>query len=161
MTKREHLQKCDFFRQMSSDDLDAISDEIRTTRFAAGEQILKENGTGSSLFIIFDGNATVSKIADLSQGIKSGNLAMLGPGDVIGEVSLIDDLPCSASVEAAGPLVVGILSRDSYQKLESMNPELGIKMLKMITVELVHRLRSLNEHVINQLGWGIDDKPDK
>ena len=68
-------------------------------------------------------------------------LAFLGPGEVVGEMSLVDDAPRSASVYAHnGPATVYVLSREVFRRLLESGDEMGAPLLAGMAIVLARRL---------------------
>lgn len=88
---------------------------------AAGVTILEEGSPGRGLFMLLSGEADVSK----RDGDSKVLLATLGPGDVFGEISLVNDEPASATVTAAKQSTVLFLAKEIFARLEAAVPEIG------------------------------------
>ncbi len=71
-------------------------------------------------------------------------VAKLGPGDVFGEMAVVDDLPRSASCNATTEGHVIALFRESMRKMIHDEPELSMLMMFQIARTLSLRLRSAN-----------------
>jgi CRP/FNR family transcriptional regulator, cyclic AMP receptor protein len=101
--------------------------------------LVKELDVGRRLIVIREGSAGV---------IRHGHrVATVGPGDVVGELSLIDGQPTSASVVADTNLEALVLHGTRFQKLLSSTPQLYPRLL----VGLAARVRTL-DHVRNVTG---------
>jgi CRP/FNR family cyclic AMP-dependent transcriptional regulator len=103
-----------------------------------GAVLFAEGGPGGEAAIVAEGRLRVSvKIP----GAGEEALAFLGPGEVVGEMSLVDDAPRSASVFShGGPSTVYVLSRDVFRHLvDSGEPE-GAPLLAGIAIALARRL---------------------
>lgn len=102
-------------------------DKYRRT-LAAGEHLFQEGDAGDTAFVIESGVLEVYR----EQGGQRERIAQLGPGDMIGEMSLIDRLPRSASAFARLPTRLRVLTRRHLdEKLEAADPLLRL-LLKMI-----------------------------
>lgn len=94
----------------------------------AGETLFKEGDPGDSAFVIENGQLEVFRGADGEREV----LALLGPGEMIGEMSLLDRLPRSASATARQPTRLrAITSEHLKDKLSSSDPLLRL-LLKMV-----------------------------
>ncbi|HSM66409.1 MAG TPA: cyclic nucleotide-binding domain-containing protein [Ilumatobacteraceae bacterium] len=113
--------------------------------FEPGSVLLKELETGRRLIIIHEGTAEVRR-----QGAAAANgtgedgtarrIATVGPGDVVGELSLIDGKPTSASIVADTNVEALVLYRTRLNKLLASMPELYPRLL----VGLATRIRELD-----------------
>jgi EAL domain-containing protein (putative c-di-GMP-specific phosphodiesterase class I) len=105
----------------------AVADKYR--RFlAAGEWLFHEGDPGDTAFVIENGLLEVCR----EQDGKRERVAQLGPGDMLGEMSLIDKLPRSASAFARLPTRLRVIDRSHLdEKLGDADPLLRL-LLKMI-----------------------------
>lgn len=78
---------------------------------------------------------------------KNVNLSILGPGEMIGELSLIDGQPRSASVEAIKKTTVLEIKKKDFDKFLARYPKTTIDLLKIIT----SRLRLTHFHLENMV----------
>lgn len=88
---------------------------------AAGVTIVEEGAPGRGLFVLLNGEVDVSK----RDGDTKVLLATLGPGDVFGEISLLNNEPASATVTAAKQSTVLFLAREVFERLIEAVPEIG------------------------------------
>jgi CRP-like cAMP-binding protein len=123
------LRDTPLFAEIPRRHLRAISRVTGTPAFEDGATIVAEGSTGSSLFVVLDGGASV---------VKGGRtLARLGPGEFFGEISLLDPGPRTASVVADGPTrCLDLAGKDFRQFLET-EPRLAVQ----IAAVLARRLR--------------------
>lgn len=109
---------------------------ITLRQYAPGESIIRENEPGECAYIIEKGRVEITKEKDG----KQAHVAFLGEGMTFGEMSMVDDLPRSATVTAVEETTVREVHRDRlYESLQS-NPETMSKLLKGI----FERLRIAN-----------------
>jgi hypothetical protein len=108
-----------------------------TKAFNSGEIVIKEGTKGTSAFVILSGNAEVIK----RWGEREVVIAILGEGQVFGEMGLIEDRPRSATVKASSELKVRIIDRDHFNELLRTKPSVLIPILK----SLFERLRQASD----------------
>lgn len=104
----------------------------------AGTVLLKEGEEGDHLIVIMAGQVQVRKF-DLT-GLVQG-IAMVGPGSILGEMSLIDGEHRFASCIAAEPTLFAVLSRTDLNEIMALHPRLANKFLIMLLQMMVGRLR--------------------
>lgn len=107
-----------------------------THRFHAGDVIIRENDIGSSAYIIIDGRVDVTK----EKEGKKIYLGYLTTGDIFGEMSIIDEKPRSASIQASEDTIIREIHRSEFLKLLQDDQEDVIKILSA----LFNRLRETN-----------------
>lgn len=88
---------------------------------APGVTIIEEGTPGQGLFVVLSGQVDVSK----RDGATKVLLATLGPGEVFGEISLVNREPASATVTAATQTTVLFLPREVFERLIEAVPEIG------------------------------------
>ena len=100
--------------------LDAIDANLRTRDFRAGETVFAEGDAGDALYLVAEGSAEV--VARAPAGPVS--LAVLGKGDVFGEIALlVENARRSASVICTTALRTLVLDRAVFEKLMIQYPE--------------------------------------
>lgn len=109
----------------------------------AREVLFHAGDSGASCYYLRSGAAKASVIARDGQ---ERLLAVLGPGSLIGELSLFDDQPRSATVSALRPCKLMHLTKASFFKLADANPAIYRQALKLLT----ERLRGTNDSVVAQ-----------
>lgn len=113
---------------------------LERRRFKAGEVIIRENDLGETAFIIETGRVAVTK----QMGARQVHLATLGPGETIGEMSMIDDQPRSATATAVEPTELSEIHHDGFYQALQTDPEVTLLVLKA----LFERLREANVTIL-------------
>ena len=109
-----------------------ISSEVQLSQ---NDFIFKEGGVGDSLYIIISGNVNI---------IKNGQLiTLLGNGDCLGEMALLDREPRSADAVAKDETILLKIDQEGFYELLAGNSEIMREIVKM----LAQRLRSMNKEV--------------
>jgi CRP-like cAMP-binding protein len=109
---------------------------LEQRHFKRGEIILRENDLGETAFIIEKGLVEVTH----QVGSERVHLATMGPGETLGEMSIVDDKPRSATAIALEPTVVSEIHQDDLYESLQTDPKLAITLLK----SLFERLREAN-----------------
>ena len=90
---------------------------------------MRQGDTGVGAFIIRSGKVDIVQERD-GKEIK---LATLGPGDVVGEMALLDEFPRSASVRAAEPTTALGIQRWHFKGILESHPQLALALLPILT----------------------------
>jgi len=109
---------------------------ITLRQYAPGEAIIRENEIGECAYIIEKGRVEITR----EKEGKPAHIAYLDAGMTFGEMSMVDDLPRSATVTALEDTMVREVHRDNLYENLTSNPETMIKLLKGI----FERLRIAN-----------------
>jgi CRP-like cAMP-binding protein len=103
-----------------------------------GAALVKAGDTGHEAFLVVEGRLRVS--IDIA-GAGEEALAILKPGEIVGEMPLVDDAPRSADVYAhGGPAVVYVLTREVFQRLLGSGAPEGAPLLGGLIFLLARRL---------------------
>jgi CRP-like cAMP-binding protein len=105
----------------------------RSESFAPGEAIVRMGEPGSTLYVIRTGRVNV--VREQASG-NSMILAMFGPGEFFGELSIFDGERRSASVVAIEQTETVTLSRFDIVRVVSHNPQIGLSLLKALSARL-------------------------
>ena len=120
---------------LTPNDCTLLVDKATRRKFRAGEVIVQQGRRTHGVFLLLSGGASVQ--------IPTGQSASVGPGEVCGEISFLDDLPATATVTAQGPLEVLYLDRPTLQSLFELFPHLGSRFYRSLAFSLSRRLREL------------------
>ena len=134
------LTRVRLFAALAPRDLRRLARACTLKDYAPGEEILREGGTGLGLFIITSGRVEVFKTI----GERRIQLAVLGHGDVLGEMALLDDQPRSASAMALAATECLLLSRARFRALLKTRPRIAWP----IVPALARRVRDLQQRLI-------------
>lgn len=105
--------------------------------FDVGQTIFAEGDTGSEAYLVRSGYVSICK----QDGDQKIELATRGPGEIMGEMALIDDKPRSATVTAKTQVEVEIITRKDLKTMMSSTPEPVVLILH----QLLARLRDTND----------------
>ena len=135
------LKRVQLFTRLGNEELEQIAAICSEKLAEPGELLMEQNTTGSSMYIIADGAAEVF-IAGLD---NSRSLVVLGKGQVIGEMALIDQGYRSASVRATkkGATLYRIANAD-FNKLCEENNHIGFVVMRNLAIDLAFKLRHRN-----------------
>ena len=136
----EAIGRSRLFRGVADADLATIAPMLRQRRYRAGETIFHEGDPGDAMHVIASGRAKIS--IESLEGDEA-ILVTLGPGEVFGELVLLDGAPRSAAAIAVEPTVTYILSLPDFGPLIAGNEAFRSAILR----NLAQELRRLTVHV--------------
>jgi CRP/FNR family cyclic AMP-dependent transcriptional regulator len=138
----EALRCIPLFADLDDTDLAQIAAASVVRTFNKNSIVITEGDLSSSLYVIQSGEVKVF-VSDRDGKINIVN--RLGPGDYFGELSLIDEGPRSASVEALSKCRMSILSRTDFISFIEQHPRVAVSLLK----GMGRRLRNTTDHAKN------------
>jgi CRP/FNR family transcriptional regulator len=137
------LRRVPVFSTLSREDLARVAQVAMSRRFETGAVVFKEGDEGSTCYIVRTGRARA--IREHPDG-RSITLAHFEPGDIFGEMAMLDGERRSATVEATEDTeTIAILSSDMHRLLRE-HPDMSVKLI----AALGQRLRDTNERLARQ-----------
>lgn len=127
------LQNIPLFSGLTDQDVQSLLKLATPRRFAKSVAVIREGAEGESLFIVIEGKVKVYLNDDNGKEII---LSVLGPGDFIGELALIDDDARSASVMTMEPSEFLVLPKQAFRDHLRKNPDLAMNMLRVLATRL-------------------------
>ena len=134
----------------SSSDLATILKSISIDSVPAGTRIIEYDGPCSRLYLVWDGLLTAS-IDDKSGKIVLGQIR---PGEWIGEVTLIEPGPATASVTCTEDSVLLSMTHEAFNKLRNENPRAAGALMHALSLNLVDRLRAYGKRAAHEIAEG-------
>jgi len=134
------IRRVPLFSLLTNEQAQSIADSVVKRRYRRGEIIVEHNRKSNALLILLTGRARV--LTSDSRG-REVILAVLQPGDYVGEMSLIDNEPHSATVRAEVQTDMLVLGRAEFARCLPENSSLSYAILR----GLVQRLRNADRQI--------------
>ena len=138
------LESCKLFRSLSPEELTSLQRVTREASFADGAEIFKEGDAGDALYVVKSGRVQISAV--IGNGERQV-LSRVPPGDVFGELAIIDNQPRSATAMAETVTTVYVVPREAMIDMLTSSPQFSFSMMREIT----QRLREFNRQYIRQV----------
>jgi CRP/FNR family transcriptional regulator len=135
------LRTAPLFTALDERQRSRIGDLMTIRRFETGTTILRQGSSAVALYLLLDGQVEVSR--EPEEGGRPVTLATLEPGDVFGEMAVLDDDTRSSSVRALTPARCALLSRWELIQELRRHPELAIEMIRV----MARRIRVMDERL--------------
>lgn len=126
--------------------------ERYATSFAAETMIFAEGDIGTEMYIIQEGKVEILK---LFKG-EHRRLAVLSQGDFFGEMSILEDLPRTASAQAVTAVKLLTIDGSTFDTMLRKNPEIAVRMMR----KLSRRLRDTDQMLRKALGADESQAPE-
>jgi CRP-like cAMP-binding protein len=147
------LRTVSLFKDLLEPDLVALALSLRDRRVKKGEVLFREGDAGHELYLICEGTVLVSKLVT---GRVEQVLARMGAGEIFGEMSLFDDAPRSATVQADTESVLCCLDRNGLRQLIEIRPHAAAAFLFRLVQVFIARLRASGNLVAEVTRWGLE-----
>jgi len=131
--KYEFLKKVPLFENLTDDDFDLLCEMVEEVNVAAGNTLFVEGDKGHEAFVIEEGQMEVIK----KSGKREILLAVRGPGEVIGEMAMLEEAPRMATVKARTDTRLLAIEKEELDELMHRSRS----ALEALVHSVIHRLR--------------------
>jgi signal transduction histidine kinase len=138
------LDASPIFRGLKPDELQTLRAVAQERKYAANQEIFKEGDTGDGVYIVKEGAVQISGL--VGQDVRHV-FSRIGPGEIFGEMAVLENKPRSASAVADGSATVYFVTRDAMLRLVAGSPSLAMGLLR----EISSRLREFNAQYIREV----------
>lgn len=136
------LESIPLFRLLDRNELQALRFITQERQYAAGQEIFEEGAPGDGVYFVKSG------LVEISAGKTERRVfSRLGPGEIFGEMAIIEHRPRSATASAAMDTEVFFLPRGEMLTFIERSPAVAFALLQQIS----HRLREFNRVHVQEL----------
>lgn len=132
---QEFLSSLPLFGDLDEDQLEQVAQRVHQRTFALGVTLFHQDMPGTMMYMIESGSVRVISIGRTGQELT---LNVLGPGEIFGELSILDGQQRSATAITMAPAVVWLLSQVDLKEFMSEYPPVNQAMMQI----LVERVRA-------------------
>jgi CRP/FNR family cyclic AMP-dependent transcriptional regulator len=134
------LARVDLFAGLDKKDLQVLTKACQERTYKAGSTLIKQGDTGVGLYVIISGTVRITQANNPDKA--EVDLGTAGPGNVLGEMALLDDLPRSATVTAVTDVTALLLPVWEFRTTLRNQPDIALRLLSVLS----HRLRKAESH---------------
>jgi CRP-like cAMP-binding protein len=121
MEPRQHLASIPFFAEvLTGQELDLLAAGAKPVSFGRGDMLIREHDLGDSLFVVASGKVAVT----IDDDHRDRTVRILGPGEIVGEMSMMTGAPRAATVTATGPVTALEIAKAVLETLFAAEPDL-------------------------------------
>lgn len=132
------LRSAPLFAGLDDETWHALARRVETRTLPRGEHLFREGDPGDALHVVLDGKV---KICRTSADGRENVVAILGPGDLLGELAIFDSQPRGATATAVVDCTLASLPAGSFREWLGEHPGVAVSLLHALAV----RLRQTNE----------------
>jgi len=133
----EKLKGISLFKELTDAELDVISKRIFEKVYKKGSTLFVEGMPGEVLYIVTEGSVEIYK----KTKDKDVLITTVMPGDIVGEMSLIDAGPRSASGRTGAHSKLVVVTKKSFNEMLDSDPGIAAKILMALLKTINKRLR--------------------
>ncbi|HWC32065.1 MAG TPA: cyclic nucleotide-binding domain-containing protein [Actinomycetota bacterium] len=126
------LRKVALFSVLSEEELDRFARAGKTVEHSSGETLVEEGAVGFRFYLILSGAAVVERGAE--------EVARIGPGDFVGEISLLGGGHATATVRCTEPTQCFTLQRERFWEVLEAEPRIALRILEVVARRLEQEL---------------------
>ncbi len=116
-------------------------------RYPPGARLFEQGAEADSCFVVLEGEVEIVKESHSRWDV----LAVIGPGEFVGQVALVEDTPRSASVIARTETLALSIGRDVFQRLLSSGSGIAARLQRILAVSGIRQLRTATRRLSNLL----------
>lgn len=142
------LESAQLFSELSRREIKTLAAYAHAYVVEKGATIFEEGHKGSFMCIVIDGRVDIFKEAGAH---KNKLISTIRPGKTMGEMSILDAMPYSATAVAAEKTKVVLVTKSNFDNLTERYPELGLHVMRKIARLLSLRLRQTTGILLEHL----------
>ncbi len=146
----QSLARVPLFQRLEPHELEHLAEEVEQVNYKAGEIIFHEYDTGDALYVVEEGAV---RIWVTDEDVQEVTLAELKPGQLFGEMAVLDRGQRSSSATATVDTHLHRLSSDNFEKFLMEHPECAIDVI----CEIAARLRQTNLLVTQRASRNVNE----
>ena len=144
----EVLRKAPLFTNLDDEVFSALTTELTEVELSRGASAFHEGDQGDQLYVIMSGKIKLGRTAPDG---RENLLAVLGPGEIFGEMALFNPAPRTASATAVSATRLAGLRHDNLRKVIQSTPEVSMQLLRALAQRLSKTNESLADLVFSDV----------
>ena len=138
------LEIFEILRALKPEEREALLPLFKLETYEAGKVLFREGDPGNRLYFILRGVVQIEKVVDEANTTR---LARLGSGELLGEISVMDKSPRTATATAFLDSELMVMSRQQVDSLTTTHPKIAAKMFLGMAQSLARRLRAADDEI--------------
>ncbi len=130
----EMLAHVDLFSTLNKKELQTLAKSCQERSYSAGTVLFSQGDTGVGLYVLKNGKVRITIATNPDRA--EVEVGIYGPGDVLGEMALLDDLPRSATVTAIEDVTALLLPVWEFRTILQTHPDMSLKLLGVLSRRL-------------------------
>ena len=137
----ELLRRLPLFSGVAPAKLKLLAFTSDRIKFDVGKELFKQGDTGDAAYVVLSGNA------DVLVNTEAGEIrvATVNPSELVGDIAILCDVPRTATVRAATPLLTLRIKKENFLKLLSDFPEMTVEIMRVLATRLSRTTAELSD----------------
>jgi CRP/FNR family transcriptional regulator, cyclic AMP receptor protein len=157
MTEFDRFKSISIINDLPEEHIRQLFENCERVVVEKGDIIMEEGEERYSMFFFIEGEVVISNTMTMKATGQGGgfsevekSLVKLSAGQVsiLGEMSVIEDLPRSATVKAFTSCILYEISKEHFEEFMNKHPEIGANIIYKIAKILCHRVRRSNKDLV-------------
>lgn len=142
------LEDAHMLKDLEWGQIEALANYIQLYKAAPGTVLFNEGDKGDFMCIVLEGKLEVRK--EDNQGV-SKTVSVVSMGRSLGEMTMVDGEPRSASAVAVDESMLAVLTQENFKLIMQDRPALAVKLLYKIAQSISQRLRQTSGMLVDYL----------
>jgi CRP/FNR family transcriptional regulator/CRP/FNR family cyclic AMP-dependent transcriptional regulator len=142
MNMTDFLKTTDLFHGLSDVTLKRIGQDVMERHFGQGEIIFREGDPGRVLYLVKTGQVRI--FINGLDGTETSVILLGRPGDIFGELAVIDGLPRSATAVSMEATILYTINRETFRDHMRQNPQLALNFMQELSSKVRHNTRQID-----------------
>jgi CRP/FNR family cyclic AMP-dependent transcriptional regulator len=138
------LARVDLFSNLDKKELQALGNSCQERKYSAGSTLFHQGDTGVGLYVITNGKVRITQAINPDRAEEE--LGIEGPGAVLGEMALLDELPRSATITAIDDVTALLLPVWEFRSTLQAHPTIAVKLLAVLSRRLRKAENRAHDH---------------
>ncbi|HZU14807.1 MAG TPA: cyclic nucleotide-binding domain-containing protein [Chloroflexota bacterium] len=127
-SKIDDLKRVPIFARVSRAELESLARNTDEIDFPAGKTLITQGRSNDTFFVLLQGQVEVA--------VDGKVISHLGPGDVFGEISMLDRGPATATVTTTAPSVFLVMSHAQFRDAVKAHEDLALRVIAVMAERL-------------------------
>jgi len=152
--RTEVVRHASLFAGLADDDIAYIAKLAKVVKFSPGDILIDQGDQEAGAYVIVNGLVKIYKVTPDGDMV---NLALLGEGEIVGEMSLFNQVVRSATVEAVQETVVLDIDGRSFRELIENKPKIAVGILNVVIQRLIKNHEKIKKLRFESLYYRVWD----
>ena len=152
MDRKQLISAVPLFASLPESDREALAGSLVRQSYDRGDTVFRQGDTGAHLYLVESGRV---KITTLAPDGREAFVAIIGPGQVFGELSLFIEQQRTADARTMEPTVLHALAHDDFRPYVNAHPEVAWELLRVLVLMVRRQDQAIQDMVFLDVGGRV------